>query len=217
MDRNCGFDQGRGQFRLIVLSLILICGANTAVSAQQGSGQEERPRISFGYAANIPSQSVGISFFILNISRMGLYLDVKLTYTDPSTSDDFHQNISISQVEGWGDTMRNDRDTWSSLNLGATLPLAAPLYGYIGCGITAFSQYQQYFDPTYRLGPNGLYWIESSRKMHINLLAGVLVIIDRTLTLQLGIESDPKGISAGLAFTIPDLKWNFLDLPTRRE
>lgn len=155
--------------------------------------------LSFGYSANVPQEIIGFNFFMIPPKSIGFYLDLKTDITSlKTTGDNYYDNITIGQAEGWGDELLQEDKGYMSINVGATKMLTSRLAAYIGTGLTIVSKYRQYYDSTHILGYDGEYWISGGDTEYgINGLGGIIFVLPSDFFIQLGGEINPSGATLG--------------------
>ena len=159
------------------------------------------PRFAVGYSANLPEQALGFCLFSTNPDGVGFYLDLKTSVPMIYGGDDFYDNISVHEAEGWGDSLRDEQDTWISINGGVTLVLSTRMAVYGGVGYSGNTFFREYYDEFHILGTNGHYWVEADDKSHVNWLGGAVFILGKSWGLQIGGEAQPAGVTAGVFWT----------------
>lgn len=166
------------------------------------------PRIGIGYVTNLPEQNVGVSFHMLTMrwGGLGLYLDGKLASESRRGESNFDPQFTARQVEDqFGDAFIRDEDSFRSLNLALMRPITPELMLYAGVGYVTRETYVEYWDPELNRGRAGYYWVEDTdvAAVGLNGLAGGMFRIGRRLSLQLGLETAPRGATVGVNYGIP--------------
>jgi opacity protein-like surface antigen len=159
-------------------------------------------RAGFGFTTNIPNQWLGFCLFYAEPGQVGLYLDLKTGVPVTPGGDDLYEHISVSQAESWGDPLRDKKNTWLSMNVGATFPVASRLAIYAGAGYSNNSKVRNYYDPLQILGTNGSYWVKDGDTNYLNGIGGVLIILGPSWGLQVGGEAKPRGVTSGIFRTL---------------
>ena len=143
---------------------------------------------------------MGFCFFSTKSEGVGFYIDLKFSVPLIYGGDDFYDNISVYQAEGWGDRLLDEQDGWISGNLGLTRVLSSSVALYAGVGYSANTGYREYYDEFHILGTNGRYWVEAGDTEYFNALGGMLLVLGRNWGLQVGGEMNPAGVTAGLFY-----------------
>ena len=184
-----------------VLGFVLLIALPSTALANQRCDFKEGNHFAVGYAGNIPNEWLGLCLFSTKSEGVGFYFDLKVSVPMIYGGDDFYDNISIHQAEGWGDNLTDTEDGWISANLGLTAVLSSSLAFYAGVGYTANTDYRNYYDEFHILGTNGSYWVEGDTEESVNVLGGLLVVLGDNWGLQVGGETSPGGVTAGVFFS----------------
>ena len=154
------------------------------------------------YTGSFPQMPVGINVFSFRENGWGLYGDFKGNFGPPT--DETYDNVSVNKAENiFNDTFLKKRDFWKSLNIGVSrLLMKKGIAVYGGLGYSWATHYRQYHDEWEILGKNGNYWIadESGDKSGANFLAGILFFLSDKVSANLGIQTKPYGINAGIGY-----------------
>ena len=180
---------------------LLSLGASEA-DAQWGS------RAGLGYVVNAPNQYVGLSGHVLTTvaGGLGFYVDGKITR--PTIADDqfFDPSITAQFVDdNYGDVPLGDEEEYLSVNFALMRPLTPELLMYAGAGYTSRTVYVEYQDLTEGRGQSGFYWVEDPENAAtgLNVLFGAFFKIGRNVSLQFGVESQPRGATVGASYSVP--------------
>src|SRR5690554_2475932 len=187
------------RYILIVILLFVISITLSAVDTQKDN------YLMFGYAANIPEQFLGFRLTRVVQNGTGFFLDLKTSLPMIESRDDFYSSISINKAENiFGDELIGKDESWTSINGGLTGFLSRKTAIYGGIGFSFYDAYRQYYDSWEILGTRGKYWIEDPDKAttKVNLLGGLIFLLDDRLGMQIGFETQPTGASivVGLVF-----------------
>jgi hypothetical protein len=156
-----------------------------------------------GYSANIPKQLIGLNLYLSLPKFVGFTFDLKsempgleqISHTEP---------YSVSTVTFWGDSFIRTDGQWMSVNGALTVPIMRSISLYGGAGASIYHEYRRYYDDLEILGKNGYYWIndDSKTKTKINYLGGILLKLSNDFAAQIGAQSEPFGIVAGISYKI---------------
>jgi hypothetical protein len=208
-----GLGGGRADRRSLMRILVLatcfeVASAMFSGPCLCGSGSLafDRPTGLVGYVTNLPDQPVGFMLAKVVPHAVGFCFDIKASIPiSRSGADDFYENISVHQAEDiFGDRLIGTDLTCVSLNGGLTMGVAGPVAIYGGIGVTWKTAYRQYYDPFEILGEHGQYWVRDDQGSSAgpNLLGGLFARLGNGWALQIGGESNPAGVTAGIAFLI---------------
>ena len=188
-----------GGVSLLLVALLLSMSPTSVSAATSKAGHND---FVISYVANIPKQPVGFGLLMLRPNGWGMYGDVKWGVGVPD--DELYENISVNEAENiYGDTLLEQRDSWISINVGAARALFQRKVAlYAGAGISLSSHYRRYYDSFEILGKNGRYWIpdETADHTEINFLGGIHWFPTEKLSISLGAEVQPTGITLGLGY-----------------
>jgi hypothetical protein len=166
------------------------------------------PRIGLGVVASAPEQFLGGSAHIITplLGGLGLYVDAKVDIESPREEDGFIEGLTAQEVDSeFGDELFDHRPSWTNVNVALMRPVSAELIVYAGAGRAKRADYRQYIDPEQERGVQGFYWVEDpgTSGTEINLLGGAFFRIGRSLLIQFGAESKPRGVTVGVAYSHP--------------
>jgi hypothetical protein len=147
---------------------------------------------------------VGVSFWSTSPGFFGFYVDAKWT-GDTGDSDDYYSNISIQEAEFWGDDLLRTEKSTIAAHIGATAVVSKRVAVYLALGKYYSGEYREYYDPMHILGSNGHYWIsdDSQDKDNWSFMGGVLILMARHGSLQVGLEGAPFCVTVGMHFALP--------------
>ena len=194
-----------------ILALILVHSPALAQAEKinylddEGSGFDSGTRLILGYAANIPNQYVGFALGFSRPKTWGIFLEYKMNTTSLDIASYLYDDLSIDRVENvYGDTLKDQRSSWISVNGGMTRPLSDRFCGYLGLGLSFRKAYRQYREPYQGMGDNGYYWINDgpNSTVNLNVTGGIYYKVGRYFYLQLGGDFKPLGLAAGLGLAL---------------
>lgn len=160
-----------------------------------------------GFAVNHPSEFMGISFIYINkkAAKVGCYVDLKCNYGFGPSIGEYSDISPYEAVVIRKDIYFGKDHLWATANVGATFAVTSYFAIYMGVGITCHIIFLGYFDRSYSLSDDGVYWVEKSKEVGINFLGGLIFngskiyhINDYTCFFQIGLESHPSGVTLGL-------------------
>lgn len=95
-------------------------------------------------------------------------------------------------------------ENWISVSAGLIKGLSRRVLIYSGAGLSQYSEYRKYYDDEGILGKNGDYWIKDHGQSDLkaNFLFGVFVILDSAKVGQIGVETEPFGITFGFGLIL---------------
>lgn len=161
-------------------------------------------RIMLGYAANAPNQYLGFNLGFTRPRTWGIFLEFKMNPTSLEIAPYLYDDLSVydeeQTIRSLSDTFIGIRDSWISVNAGITRPLNDRFCSYIGLGISFHRVYRQYYEIYGNLGDNGYFWIndDANSTVNPNVTAGIYYKLGRYFYLQLGGNTQPLGLAAGL-------------------
>ena len=189
----------------LLLASVCLCMARPA------GGQElDRVRFGIGYVANAPSQMVGVGGYVLLpvYGGLGLYVDVKGDIDDPSGDRAFDGSMTAEEVENdprYAGTRFLKRETsWRrSYNVALVRPVNPYLMVYGGAGFSQGEEYALYDVPQGDAGR--ALWVRDPRgdQEGVNIMIGLILRVLPSVSSQLGIETQPGGVTAGLSLRLP--------------
>lgn len=192
---------------LRVLAALVVTGTSLGVAAERAEAQWG-PRIGVGYVASAPHQYLGLSAHVLTrqLGGLGLYVDAKMSHSTPSDRENFESDWNAQYVDdNFGDLPFGGDSEYRSVNAALMRPVTPELILYAGAGITERTSYVEYLDENEERGRNGFYWVEDddAGATGLNLLAGAFFRIGRNVSLQFGLESEPRGATVGASYAVP--------------
>lgn len=168
----------------------------------------ELPRLGVGYVVNAPSMYLGFSGFAVTPvwGGIGLYVDAKFDRDSPMDEQSYIDSLTVQIVEDEiGDEFVGEEDEWKGFNAALVRPLSPQLMVYLGAGYAERERYWRYQDPGQGRGTGGFYWVRNLEESgsEINVLGGAFFRITSNIALQFGLESMPRGMTVGGAYSIP--------------
>ncbi len=191
---------------MVLLALATLTLPGRDARAQSIPDMRNSSRVGVGYAVNIPNTFVGLTALGMTpklFGGAGLYADVKFTTSSTSSDPYYISDISVLQAEAtFGDLFFDDQSDWLSINFALVYAVSRELAVYGGAGYTRETNYREYFDDSGTRGEMGFYWISDSEASgnRVNLLGGAFIRAGRSIMFQMGVESQPKGVTIGIMF-----------------
>lgn len=151
-----------------------------------------------------PLNVIGLSFGSLETSGAGIYFDLK-------TNVDFF-TYSLWEIDNAGNTDRfgsivrtgNFRQGAAGMNLGVTLPLAYPLWGYLGAGIGYFPFYEEVDSYSSSGDFDETEWMKNTDQTSFGFTpeAGFMIRLGQSAVLRTGVRYQMGGLNyqIGIAF-----------------
>ncbi|HWK89190.1 MAG TPA: hypothetical protein VNP72_04320 [Longimicrobium sp.] len=167
------------------------------------------PHVGIGYVINAPNMYVGFSGRVMTgfMGGLGLYVDAKFDTDSPGDDPSFADSLTAAEVEDRiaGQQIFDDEADWQSFNVALVKPVTTELMLYAGAGYARKEGYRQYFDQARQRGNQGFYWVENDELTgnQVNLLVGAFFRLAPQISAQFGVESAPRGITAGVTYNIP--------------
>ena len=153
-----------------------------------------------GYSVNILNQWAGVCAFSTRAKGFGFYADVKFTVPLVASFDNFYHDVSVSEAEGWGDTLKSERSNWVSLSIGVTRVLSRQSAVYAAIGYSNRTDYCEFYGSPHTSRDDGNYWVVSDGTGYLNALGGFIVFSDRNVGVLVGGQLKPAGVTAALVF-----------------
>jgi hypothetical protein len=190
-----------------VLVVVLALGSEP-LGAQAPSAPLNRPHFGLGYLSNAPDLLGGASGYVITGYRgLGLFLDAKFDYENPSSHDAFEPGLTATEVVNQvsGADFVSSESSYQSFNFGLAKALSTELILYVGGGFVMVSEYHLYDQPTSGLGVSGVFWVEAPAydETRGNFMAGGFLRLSSFLSTQVGFESEPKGFTFGVSLRLP--------------
>lgn len=193
--------------RRVALLVFLLPG--TALSAQVGRPRvalRASPHFGIGYVASVPTTPLGFSAFYVNprwLRGAGVYADVKFTTGSPGNSPYYLPGVTVQQAEvTYGDERFDQQSDWTTVDLAMAYAVTGELVLYGGAGYSKETHYREYYDASQSRGNFGFYWVSDPGESgtRVNALGGALLRFSRFLMFQLGVQSAPSSVNAGITF-----------------
>jgi hypothetical protein len=175
--------------------------------AQGAPGELSRTQFGIGYVANAPSLMAGGGGYVLFPAwgGVGLYVDAKFDLHNPSDDVAFRPGTTPEELEAEipGVEFIKRETSWRSFNVGLVRPLTPALMAYAGAGYSRASYYRLYQEVSMDVGR--AIWVEApdDEETRVNLMLGILVRVNATITSQFGFETQPRGMSIGASLRLP--------------
>lgn len=190
------------------LLLGLAIGAGSVSGQGDGSGLD-RPHFGIGYVANAPRLMAGGGAYVVTpyFGGIGIYLDAKFDVEDPSSDIAFVKGITaddvVNEVEG-AEFIRRE-SSYRSFNAALLKPVTPYLMVYAGGGLTQRFRFHFYEAPGSDLGVSGIFWVKAPAEDDTlgNFMTGVFMRVGSFISTQVGIETEPRGFTAGVSLRLP--------------
>jgi len=192
-----------------LLGLAVMCGILLASLPVAGQGLT-RTHVGIGYVANAPDVMVGGAAYVVwpAWGGIGVYVDAKFPGGTPAGSRDFEAGLTPADVEGQvaGAEFRREESSWQTFSVALIRPLKSSLMVYGGLGHYKRTEYWLYeANPSVDLGRAGVFWVESplDEESGISANVGLLMRLSPLVGTQFGLESNPRGFTAGVSLRLP--------------
>jgi hypothetical protein len=171
----------------------------------------DRVHYGFGFVANAPHQLLGAGGYVLlpYFGGIGLYVDVKGDIDSPAEDRAFDEDLTAAEVVAdprySGTHYLKDETSWRrSYNVALVRPLTPFLMVYGGGGYSQGEQFVLFDVPQGDIGR--ALWVRAPEadEDHLNMILGFIVRINRMASSQIGIESQPGGVTFGLSLRLPN-------------
>jgi hypothetical protein len=187
----------------VLLFSVLICTIRPA------EGQVlDTPRFGIGFVANAPDQMAGVGgYFLLPFwGGIGLYMDGKVDFDDPSDDRAFQEGVTSADLEAEGSLGVHylSRETsWRSVNVAVVRPLNPFLMVYAGGGYAQGERYKLYEEVTGEVGR--ALWVRDpdEDEDRVNMMFGLILRMLPVISTQVGFETQPRGFTAGVSLRLP--------------
>lgn len=194
---------------MLLRNFVLVgCGALGLLLSAPPAVAQWSPRVGIGYVVNAPNQYVGLSGHVLTryMGGLGLYVDAKTTRPTVTDDEKFEEEWTAQFVDdNFGDIPFGDESEYWSINAAVMRPTTPELILYLGGGYTERNVYVEYIDDQGERGVAGVYWVEDTDEAAsgLNVIAGAFFRIARSVSLQFGVEAQPRGVTVGASYAIP--------------
>ena len=187
----------------LVAGIILVAIAGGPAAAGKVAPIPEGGLVGATWVTNIAAgQYFGLTIFKLRPRQAGWFIEGKFGRRMTYESSDYYENISISEAEGWGDSFLKEDESYDTFDVGLTFAYTNAFALYLGIGLSEVDSYRQYHDDFGILGDNGDYWIDGSMNgTKMNTVGGAIIRTSDTVLLQIGCDSQPKGLNIGVGIT----------------
>lgn len=177
----------------------------TAISAQV----VDAPQFGIGYVANAPDQMAGGSAYVILpvAGGLGLYADAKFDIDSPSKDIAFRSDLTGAEVrsseEFTGARFLKQEFSYRSVNVALVRPLNTGVTLYAGGGMVWGENYKLYEQIVGELGY--ALWVVDPEfdETDVNLMGGLILRISSVLSTQIGYETRPNGVTAGVSLRLP--------------
>jgi hypothetical protein len=180
-----------------------------ATSAQQTLRELDRTQFGIGYVANAPDELGGVGGYVVfpKWGGIGLYVDYKWDLSNPADSEEFVGTLTAEEVPFEVPSAHYLERTSSSrgFNVALVRPVSSFLMLYGGAGLKRRTRFESFQDPTGTMGRLGVFWVESTAgtENRMNVLFGLMMRVGPSVTSHFGIETEPRGITAGVSLRFP--------------
>jgi hypothetical protein len=195
------------------LSVLLLFGLGLGSHSAEGQSVNsalDRPHLGIGYVANAPNMMAGGGAYAIFdvLGGLGLYIDAKFDIETPEGDDYFESGLSADEAVNTvpGIEFVERENSFRSLNFALVRPVGSQLLVYLGGGVVEVSQYHLYQGESEELGQGGVFWVEDTdwEEVRGNLMLGAFLQLSSFLSFQVGLETEPKGFTAGVSFRLPN-------------
>lgn len=188
----------------------LLAGPLLALAAPAGAQEPVlEPHVGAGIVVLAPYQTIGVSAQALSprMGGIGIYVDARFDRSPPpSRRPEFDRAITADVAEyQYGDRLVTEDDSWRSVNVALIRPVVPELLLlYLGAGYSSQEHSRQYYDPSGARGVQGMYWVQDPGRSgrRLNLLGGGFFRVNPRLMVQFGVETRPRGMTAGAVYTL---------------
>jgi hypothetical protein len=188
----------------------LLAGPLLALAAPAGAQEPMlNPHVGAGVVVLAPHQTIGLSAQALSprMGGIGIYVDARFDRSPPpSREPEFNRAITADVAEyQYGDRLVTEEDSWRSVNVALIRPLVPEmLLLYLGAGYSSLEHSRQYQDPSGERGVQGMYWVQDPGRSgrRLNLLGGGFFRVSSRVLVQFGVETRPRGMTAGAVYTL---------------
>jgi hypothetical protein len=174
-------------------------------------GQElDRVRFGVGFVANAPSQMAGISGYVLLpvLGGIGVYADGKWDIDSPADDRAFDASRTAADLEADPSSagtrfLKRETSWYRSFNLALVRPFNPFLMVYAGGGYAEGERYGLYQELVGEVGR--ALWVRDPRQDEdrVSFMAGLILRLLPVLSTQVGLETQPRGFTAGMSLRLP--------------
>jgi hypothetical protein len=185
------------------------CVASVSSAQAQVAGRADFSNARYytlGYVVNAPQVLIGAGATLLNPTGIGFFANVRVSNDSPGGRSNFMPGVTVDQaLNEFGDFFFKDESRWLVLSGGLTRVISPELAVYAGAGLARREYYREFEDPARVRGEFGYYWIEDTEFSgdYLNLLGGLFFRAGRNLVMQLGVDSEPRGMTIGVHIGLP--------------
>jgi len=189
----------------------LLLGIVFLFSTRPAGGQElDRVHFGLGFVANAPNQMVGVGGYVLlpHLGGIGLYVDGKGDIDSPAEDRAFEKDLTVAEVvtdPRYAGTRYLKKETsWRrSFNVALVRPLTPFLMVYGGTGYAQGERFALYDVPQGEVGR--ALWLRDPEadEDRLNMMFGFILRIHPMASSQVGIETQPRGVTVGLSLRLP--------------
>jgi hypothetical protein len=160
------------------------------------------PSYGVGYMGSAPRALLGAMGYVITpaLGGIGLFVDARLTHKSYEDDQLWEPNITAAQaVSVFGDFYVQTLEHWRAVRVGAIRPLTADLAIFAGAGYADGRIYGEYFDESLERGLVGTYRArdEAGSGGRVSFTGGAMFRFGHNLAFQFGLDSAPRGFSAG--------------------
>ena len=197
---------------LLFLGFGLFAGlTSNPLHAQERSRIRELDRTQFGigFVANAPDEMTGLGGYVVfpKWGGLGVYVDAKFDYENPSGLEEFEAGLTPAQVQAdWeGATVLEYQSSYRGFNVALIKAINPYLMAYAGGGVAQRTRYWEFEESSWTLGKGGIFWVEapSEKETRMNMMIGVMMRMSSRISSQFGLETQPRGITAGINLRFP--------------
>jgi hypothetical protein len=165
--------------------------------------------VGVGFVANVINSVPGVSALALTpeiLGGAGVYADVKFSTSSPENDPYLLTGVTPDEAElTFGDLHYDEKGVFLSVDLALVYAVLPELGIYAGAGYTREERYIEYQDDSQTRGEFGFYWVADTAESgdRVNLLGGALFRFASRLLFQVGMESQPLGVTLGAVIAFP--------------
>jgi hypothetical protein len=165
--------------------------------------------VALAYTTDLPHIPFGAGMYGIRPNGISPFIDVKFApHPDPFYAD---REEGLRQAELRGHAVREVRSSWVSLAAGATRTMGPGLAVFGGLGVAWRNEdlgfrgeHSRWDGPTYVWG-HGDYWVHNRSFLDPtpSLLGGAFIRVHGNWLGQVGFQSRPRGLIAGIGYGLP--------------
>jgi len=197
----------------LLRSALLCALLSTFAAPLFGQGYAPPPlqhtQYGIGYVGNLPDVQVGGSAYVLvpRWGGVGVYVDAKFGVGGPSSERGYDGSVTAARIENeLGGTFVKEEGEWWSANAAVMYVFSPYLTLYAGGGVAHLSPYRLYnIDRELGVGVGGVVWARDPRgdEYRPNMMLGMITRLTSRVSAQIGYETQPDGVTAGLSLRLP--------------